>query len=139
MKKSDKLDITFRKLPIPPFYGPVVKDIYYVAERDKSYVMSKFQKLNRDTQDSIKDLICRMATNANFKSPKIINHLTGYEYGEIRPIPHRFFFFHQGDCIIFFSYVLKKTDTLKDEIYKAINRDKEKYEDAFKTYIQENR
>ncbi|GAK59378.1 hypothetical protein U27_06362 [Candidatus Vecturithrix granuli] len=102
----DSSQIEFKQLPIPAHYGKVVSRIFYVIERGRSPVMEMFQSLELSVKDDIKDLICRMATMKNLKSPKIKYHLKGYSYGEIRPMPHRFFFFQQcGKNIIFFDYL----------------------------------
>lgn len=132
--------ITFKKLPIPSFYGKVINDIYFVIENNRSEVMEKFHDIDSDKKDLIKDLICRMATNNNFKSPKIRYILRGYSYGEIRPMPHRFFFFQKcGNNLVFFSYILKKKDSFKDEVYKRLEEDKKKYEEEFQRFIKGNR
>ncbi len=72
--------------------------------------MERFNSLPNDLKDLVKDLISRMATVPNFKSPKIKYNLKGYNYGEIRPMPHRFFFQKCGNNYIFFEYMspLKK-------------------------------
>lgn len=130
-----KNTVEFNKLKIPKEYGTSVYDVYYVVENGRTKVMENFNSLPDDLKDQIKDLICRMATIANFKSPKIKHNLKGYNYGEIRPMPHRFFFFQKcGDNYIFFDYVLKKENSLPDEIYKKINEAKEKYEKEFQKY-----
>jgi hypothetical protein len=132
--------ITFKKLSIPSFYGEVIKDIYFVIENNRSVVMEKFNEIDSDQKDLIKDLICRMSTNQDFKSSKIKYNLRGYSYGEIRPMPHRFFFFQKcGNNLVFFSYILKKKDSLKDEIYKRLEEDKRRYEEEFQRYIKGNR
>ena len=99
--------------------------------------MENFSKLESNTQEEIKALIARMATVKAYKSPKIKYTLKGYNYGEIRPMPHRFFFFQQcGENLIFFEYLLKKRDSISDEVYQRIHEKKERYEDAFTRYIQ---
>ena len=90
-----KTVIEFKKLPINPLYGKLVNNIYFVVENNKSKVMSYFQNLSDNEKDLIKDLIVKMASISNFKSPKIKYHLKGYDFGEIRPMPHRFFFFQK--------------------------------------------
>ena len=129
--------IEFRKVSIPSRYGISIKKVYYVIENGRSTVIENFRKLDKDTQEQIKALIGKMATNDQYRSPKIKYNLKGYNYGEIRPMPHRFFFFQQfGDHLIFFEYLLKKRDSFNDETYRIINQKKEKYEKAFKRYIQ---
>jgi hypothetical protein len=132
--------IEFNKLPIRPSPESVAKEVYYVVENRRSEVMDAFKKLNESEKTLIKSLINKMATVENFKSPKIINHLQGYSYGEIRPMPHRFFFFHKYDNnIIFFAYKLKKKDSLTDSIYNQINEAKERYEREFEKFIRRNK
>jgi len=99
--------------------------------------MEMFQRLEPSVRDDIKDLICRMATVSNLKSPKIKYHLKGYDYGEIRPMPHRFFFFQQcGKNFIFFDYLLKKQASFEDRVYHHIQQKKERYATAFERSIQ---
>jgi len=128
--------IEFRKLTIPEKYGQTIYNVYYVVENKRSKVMDNFYKLSQDEKDIIKDLICKMATIENFKSLKIKPALKGYNYGEIKPMPHRFFFFQtKGNNIIFFAYVLKKKDSLGNEFYRQLNKEKERYEREFERYI----
>jgi hypothetical protein len=129
----------FKKLPIPSRYGTVINDVYYVIVNGKSEIMEIFRGLDADVQDDIKDLICRMATVHEFRSPKVKYNLTGYDYGEIRPMQHRFFFFQKcGNNIIFFEYRLKKANSLKSKVYQEINKNKETYETAFEQFIRGN-
>lgn len=129
--------ITFRELRIPISYGKPIKKVFYVIENGRSSVMENFSKLESNTQEEIKALIARMATVKAYKSPKIKYTLKGYNYGEIRPMPHRFFFFQQcGENLIFFEYLLKKRDSISDEVYQRIYEKKGRYEDAFTRYIQ---
>jgi hypothetical protein len=95
--------IKFKKLKLPKGSGPIIFDIYYVEENGRSPVNDNFSRLPDDTKDLIKALIINMAVEKNFKSPKIKYNLKGYNYGEIRPMPHRFFFFQKcGNNYIFF-------------------------------------
>ena len=128
--------IEFRQIPIKDSLREVKKNVYYVVENNRSKVMENFRILDDDKKDSIKTLIIKMATIKDFKSPKIKYHLHGYSYGEIRPKPHRFFFFQMyGDNIIFFDYVLKKVDSLSDKIYKKIDKKRARYEEEFEKFI----
>jgi len=133
--------IEFRKIPIPSIYrNRVVNDIYYVVENDRSIVMDNFINLNDDEKDIVKALLINMATIKNFKSPKIIYNLKKYNYGELKPKPHRFFFFQKcGNNYVLFSYVMKKKNSLNDEFYKRLNKEKIRYEKEFEKYIQRNR
>lgn len=132
-----KLVVYFNQIPIKPIQGKAKYNIYNVAEGNKSIVAEEFQALDDETKVKIKALIMNMATIDNFKSPQIRYNLRGYNYGEIRPKPHRFFFFQKcGNNFIFFYYILKKTNTLSDKIYKSINIKKEKYEKEFEEFIK---
>ncbi|MCF8316983.1 MAG: hypothetical protein K9I71_12700 [Ignavibacteriales bacterium] len=134
-----KTKVEFKKLKIPTEYGVPIFDIFYVIENGRTKVMENFNALPSDLKDLVKDLLCRMATIPKFKSPKIKYNLKGYNYGEIKPKPHRFFFFQKcGDNYIFFEYLLKKEDSLSDDIYKRINEMKEKYEEEFRRFISTN-
>lgn len=132
--------VEFKKLKIHSSYGKVIKDIYYVVDNNRSKVMESFQYLSEDERDLIKDLISKMATVEKFNSSKINHNLKGYNYGEIKPMPHRFFFFQKcGNNIIFFGYELKKKRSLGDAVYRKINKEKERYEKEFKKFIQGSR
>ncbi len=133
------MKIEFSKLPISPDYGLSLYDIYYVTENKRSKVMDNFQKLPNDLKDQIKVLISKMATNNNYKSSAIKYNLKNYTYGEIRPMPHRFFFFQKcGNNYIFFDYVLKKTNSLDDDTYKLIENKKNIYEKEFEKFISKS-
>lgn len=132
--------ITFNKLKIPPRYGNPIFDVYYVIEGDRSQVMENFYYLGDTVKDRIKDLITKMCTVKDFRSDNIIYHLKGYQFGELRPFPHRFFFFQRcGNNYIFFYYYYKKRDSLGDRFYRGLERKKVKYEKEFEKYIQRNR
>lgn len=135
------LVIAFHKLPITKRCGAAPqKNIFVVLDRGKSIVLNKFNSLDSNTKDLVTDLICKIAINKNYRSPKIKYTLHDYNFGEIKPIPHRFFFFQKGeDSIVFFDYVMKKTDSLHNDVYKKINKKKEKYETEFIKYIKRNR
>jgi len=136
-----KTNIEFRKLKIKPNqYGNILKDVYYIIENGRSQVKEAFNDLCDDEKDEVKSLITKMATVENFQSLKIRYHLKKYDFGEIKPLPHRFFFFQKyGNNIIFFAYEIKKKDSLGDSIYKRLNKEKERYEKEFEKYIQGNR
>jgi hypothetical protein len=130
--------IEFHELSIPADYGKAIHRIFYVIENGRSSVMENFQRLDPNTRDDVKDLICRMATMRTLRSPKVKYTLKGYNYGEIRPMPHRFFFFQKcGNNIIFFEYLLKKRDSFRDTVYNEIHKKKERYATAFEQFIQE--
>lgn len=129
--------VYFHKVQIRPLYGKAKFDIYTVVENNRCIVTDAFNSLEEDVKDKIKALITNMATNENYRSPIIKYHLKNYKFGEIRPIPHRFFFFQKcGKNYIFFDYIQKKKRSLNDKIYKAINAKKERYEKEFAEFIK---
>ena len=133
MKKID-----FREIPISSDYEIIIRKVFYVVVDGRSKMMEKFSCLDENMKDDIKVLISKMATHEHYKSVKIKWNLHKYNFGEIRPFPHRFFFFQKcGDNLIFFDYYFnKKKDKISNEIYKRINKRKEKYEKEFKRYIE---
>lgn len=142
MTKAQKedTDVHFAELRIHPSYGPIINRIYHVVENGRPLVMEKFKDIEKDLRDKTKDLISKMATIENYKSDSIIYHLKGYTYGEIRPMPHRFFFFQKcGNNLIFFGYVLKKKDSFNDSFYKDLRKEKDRYEREFEKFIARNR
>ncbi len=139
-KKNDESGITFRELRIHQSYGNALYAVYYVREGGKSKVIDIFKTLEPDQRDEIKDLISKMATVKDFKSPKVQYKLNDYSYGEIKPKPHRFFFFQKlGNNYIFFEYRLKKKNSLGDAIYKQIDKKREIYEKEFEAFISRGR
>jgi len=134
---AGKKRVFFNETPIKPVHGRAIYKVYFVAEGNSSTVMEAFNAFDEDTKEKIKALIINMATHENYQSPQIKYSLSGYSYGEIRPKPHRFFFFQKcGKNYIFFDYILKKRNTLPDRIYKNINIKKEKYEKEFEEFIK---
>jgi len=131
--------ITFNKLKLLARYGNPIFDVYYVIEGGRSQVIQNFRSLDDNAQDRIKDLITKMCTVKDFRSDNIIYHLKGYQFGELRPFPHRFFFFQRcGNNYIFFYYHYKKKDSLGDKFYRGLERKKESYAKEFEKYIQRN-
>ena len=127
----------FRKLKIEKNYGKTVNDVYYVIDGNESSVMENFRSLDTDTKKNVKSLIARMAQNDSFRSSLIKWNIHKYNFGEIRPMPHRFFFFQKcGNNIIFFDYANKDRDSLDDKIYKEINKRKKRYEKEFERFIR---
>jgi len=139
--KKEDIKVHFIELKVHPSYGTVINRIYHVVENGNPLVMGPFIKnLNKDLREKVKDLISKMATIENYKAPIITSHLRGYNYGEICPMPHRFFFFHKcGNNLIFFGYVLKKKNSFPDSFYKDLNKEKERYEKEFEKFIERNR
>ncbi|HHE38882.1 MAG TPA: hypothetical protein ENL20_09970, partial [Candidatus Cloacimonetes bacterium] len=108
--------VIFRKLNIEKNYGKTINEIFYIVDGNKSAVMENFSSLNEDTKKNIKSLIVRMAQNDSFRSSYLKWNIHKYNFGEIRPMPHRFFFFQKcGNNIIFFDYIYKDRDSLDDK------------------------
>jgi len=131
--------ISFKKLKIHSRYGIPIFDIYYVIENGRSRVMKSFRNLNPNDREQIIALISKMATVKNFKAANITMNIKGYNYGELTPKPHRFFFFRKcGDNYIFFQYAIKKVWSFRDQFYRDLERKKNVYEEEFEKFIQRN-
>lgn len=129
--------ITFNKQTIPKHYGKTIYNVYFAVEGDKSTVLTRYKLLTKEDQGAVRSIIGKMATVEGYKSGRVKWNLKRYNYGEIRPFPHRFFFFQKcGNNLIFFDYCLKKTNSLNNAFYKQINEKKEKYEEEFKKYYE---
>ena len=127
-----KPKISFKKLPIHKRYGIPIFDIYYAEKNGRSQVMENFQSISRNDRDQIIDLISKMATVERFKSDNIKMNIKSYNYGELTPQPHRFFFFRKcGDNYIFFHYAKKKVLSFNDRFYRNLEREKDVYEEEF--------
>jgi hypothetical protein len=127
--------ITFEEIPIELPYGSQINKLYYVVENERSDFLKNFNKLDKKTKRIIRQLFERMAKYQNFTSSMIEYPLKKYPYGEIRPMPHRFFYFRKcGNNLIFFAYCLKKTNKLKDEYYKTLDKKRKEYEKAFRQF-----
>jgi hypothetical protein len=139
-RKINEKKITFRLLPIPIHYGKAINNVYFAVEGNKSTVMTSFKNLTKEDQDAVKSIISKMATVEGFTSTRVRWKLKEYGYGEIKPLPHRFFFFQKcGNNLIFFDYCLKKTRSFKDAVYKQINERYKKYEEEFEKQYGSNR
>ncbi len=132
----DEGNIEFRELTLPSKENHIFR-VFYIIENGRSQVMDGFQSMPIGTMDQVKDLIIKMATVENFKSPKIRWRLRKYAYGELKPKGYRFFFFIKfGNNIILFRYSKKKADSLGDAFYKDIEMQKRRYEGEFEKRIQ---
>lgn len=134
----ERTTIEFKEIRISrKDYGEPIKKVYFVIENGRSSVMENFHQLDQQTQRQMKALISKMATIPNYRSPSIRYTLTGYTYGEIKPKPHRFFFFQMsGNALIFFDYAVKKKDSLGADTYQYLQQKKERYEHAYRYYVQ---
>jgi hypothetical protein len=132
----EKDKIIFEEIPVDLPNGSQINKLYYVIDNERSDFLENFDKLGKKTQRIIKQLFERMAKYENFTNPSMITYpLKKYSYGEIKPKPHRFFYFRKcGNNLIFFAYCLKKQNKLKDEYYKSVDKKREKYEKAFEQF-----
>ena len=118
-------------------YGEQIYNIYFALKNGRSEANEILQSVKENDRDRIIDLISRMATVRNYQSKQITWRLKEYPYGEIKPHPHRFFFFQiHGNNIIIFAYKEKKKNSLKDTIYKEIDREREIYAQKFRETIK---
>jgi len=85
--------ITFEEIPINLFYEDQINKLYYVIDNERSDFLENFNKLDKKTKGKIRQLFERMAKHKNYTSNMIEYPLKKYPYGEIRPMPHRFFLF----------------------------------------------
>ena len=136
-----KPKIKFEQIPIPVEYGPQFHKIYHVIRNDRLIVLEKFRDLDDSTKAKIKNLISNMATIKHYyRSPDIIYSIHGYKYGELRPLPHRFFFFRKcGNNYIFFAYTEKKKNSLPNRFYQDLDRKRLEYEEEFKKFIERSK
>lgn len=132
-----KFTCYFNEIFFKPIYGKVKYRVFYVCENNKSEVLEAFDSLDENTKAQVSDLITKMATIENFQSKQIKYKLKSYDYGEVKPKPHRFFFFQKcGKNYIFFAYREKKKDSLGNKIYSMLNNQKENYEKEFQKFIE---
>lgn len=136
VENTRKREVEFIRLRIRNECGSILHNVYYPLRNGRSPMMESFRKLERHEQALIIDLISKMATVQNFKSNMIRYRMKKYSYGEVTPHSHRFFFFQKyGKNIIFFGYVLKKKDSLNDEFYKELEKEKVFYEREFEKFL----
>ena len=64
-------NVSFNEIKINPLSGKPLFRVFFVYTGNKSNVIEAFQKLDVEMQNDIKDLIIKMATNEDYKSPKI--------------------------------------------------------------------
>lgn len=134
-----KKTIHFEKLPIAKFYGNPIYDVWHVLVNGKPIVFKHFTNLDESSQKETIDIISRMATRENYRGG-VEWRLKKRKYGEIKPWGHRFFFFVKfGKNIVIFDYREKKrTGPLKSEIYKLVDKNREKYEEEFRRFIKKS-
>ncbi len=134
----DNRKISFEEIEVACGYGRQVYRVFFVVDDGESEVAEYFDQLPTEVQKRIISLMARMATYDGYYKSDLINwQLKGYNYGEIRPKPHRIFFFIScGKNLIFFKCVSKPKWHLPDSTYNSINREKEVYERAFREFIK---
>lgn len=134
---GNKNNIEFIKVPIARSYGKILNDIYIIFENGRCKVLKVLEALEERDRADIIDLISRLATIEDFKSPKIRKRLKKYNYGEIKPWGHRFFYFKKyGSNLIFFAYREKKKDSLGASVYKKLEKEKQYYEREFEKFYK---
>lgn len=130
-----KNNIEFRKINFEEPEERLVNKVYYVVENKRSDFEKYFYKMNHGDKAKTKRLLLKMAQNENFQSTMITYQLKKYSYGEIKPQPHRFFFFRKcGNNFIFFGYCKKKKNSLGDQFYKDLDKKRKRYEEAFERF-----
>ncbi len=130
MKNENKIE--FEKIPIDVSYGATINDIFIVIKNGRCKVLDALSSLEKKDREDIIDIISRLATIVNFKSPKVRAKLNKYNYGEIKPKGHRVFYFKKyGNNIILFDYRIKKKNSLGDSVYKKLEKEKQYYEQEF--------
>ena len=132
--KQDKIE--FQKLGVDESrYGEVIYNLYAVVRKDRCEVKEEIDKLDDTMIDEIISIASFMATVENYKSKKLKWTLKKYSYGELRPEGHRVFFFRKcGKNIIFFGYHEKKKDSILDELYERLEKEKQIYEKEFEQF-----
>jgi bacterioferritin (cytochrome b1) len=133
--------IEFKEISVPlPVGSKAVNTLYYVVDNDRSDVIENLEKLDKTALSITKRLFAHMIIHDECKSKKIQYKLRKHAYGEIKPMPHRFFFFRKyGNHIIFFDYRKKKKDSLGKKVYSIIEEKMRKYEKAFERYREESK
>ena len=128
--------LEFRKLKIKSDQISLF-NVYYVIENGRSQVIDGFNKMPKEKQGEVINLINKMATIEDLQSDKIRWRMKKkYSFGELKPKGHRFFFFLKfGNNIVFFRYSTKKSDTLGDKFYQYMEDLKRRYESEFEKGI----
>ena len=137
--KENKIE--FKEITVPlPKNTVAVNTLYYVIDNGRSEVFENLEKLDKTALSITKRLFAHMIIHDECKSKKIQYKLRKHAYGEIKPMPHRFFFFRKyGKHIIFFDYRKKKKDSLGEKVYTVIEEKMRKYEEAFERYRKESK
>jgi bacterioferritin (cytochrome b1) len=137
--KKDKIE--FREITVPlPVGNKSVNTLYYVVDNGRSDVIENLSKLDKTALSITKRLFAHMMIYDECKSKKVQYRLRKHAYGEIKPMPHRFFFFRKfRNHIIFFDYRNKKKGSLGEKVYSLIEEKMKKYEEAFERYRKESK
>ena len=138
MKKNK---IEFKEITVPlPAGSKAVNTLYYVVDNGRSDVYENLEKLDPTALNITKRILAHMIIHDECKSKKVQYKLRKHPYGEIKPKPHRFFFFRKHrNKIIFFDYRIKKKGSLGEEVYSIIEEKMRKYEEAFERYRKESK
>jgi len=129
LKKKDKYQ--FEEYHFEDVLHPL-KRVFIAVKNGRSSVMEGLRTLGESEVKEIKSIIKNMVSVENFKSPKVKWNLSKYKYGEIRPKGKRVFFFQKcGDNIVLFDYKEKKKNSLGDNVYKALNKERLEYKREF--------
>jgi len=133
---SKRVEIEFQEISINTEDRQQVNRIYFVVENKKCRVADAIKHLDSKIKADIQNILRRIASIPGYKSNKLRWRLKKYNFGEIKPKGHRFFFFKQfGNCIVFFDYQEKKREgSLKSKVYQLIQSKGERYAQAFKEY-----
>ncbi|MEA2076876.1 MAG: hypothetical protein U9O95_02545 [Candidatus Marinimicrobia bacterium] len=133
--------IEFKEITVPlPAGSKAVNTLYYVVDNDRSDIIENLEKLDVKTFRVVNRIFAHMIIKNTCKSEMVQYRLRQHSYGEIKPMPHRFFFFRKfGNHIIFFDYRNKKKDSLGEKVYSIIEKKMRKYEKAFKRYRKEGK
>ncbi|MBN2772335.1 MAG: hypothetical protein JXR90_16700 [Spirochaetes bacterium] len=135
--KENKIEFKEIHVLLPAGSRPV-NTLYYVVENGRSAVIENLEKPDAGTFRIVDRIFAHMIIKDPCRSKMVQYRLRQHPQGEIKPIPHRFFFFRKfGNRIIFFDYRNKKKDSLGEEVYSMIEKKMRKYEKAFERYRKE--
>ena len=129
--KENKIE--FKEITVPlPAGSKVINTLYYVVDNGRSDVFENLEELDSKTFRVINRIFAHMIIKDKCRSEMVQYRLNKHPYGEIKPMPHRFFFFRKyGNHIIFFDYRKKKKKSLGEKVYSIIEEKMRKYEEAF--------
>ncbi len=114
-------------------YSPKKRTVYYVVEGKASVTLDAFKEMTSSQQKRLKNILTNLAEMGNKYKNSDIKPLKGCsKVFQIRIDQNRFFYFSLVDeHIILFDHLLKKKNTIQQDIYRTINKKKEEYERKF--------